>query len=123
MMVCKSELNNFLPIQPLDAEKCFEKLPRTGLVLQMAAYYYAIQLHTILIPSLEPGTSEHSYYHESPVELIDKVVNYISDSDGSDWSLEVTGLVSQLQQYVKLVVDYDQAQALLKLGTGERLLY
>ncbi|XP_072038105.1 NBAS subunit of NRZ tethering complex-like [Amphiura filiformis] len=103
---------------PLDAEKCFQKLPRTGLVLQLSAYYYAIQLHTILLPSLEPGTSEQSYYHESPVDLIDKVINYVSDADGSDWSLEVAELVSQLQQYVKLVVDYDQAQALLKLGTG-----
>ena len=109
----------YIYLQPLDAEQCFRKLPRTGLVLQTAAYYYAIQLHTTLLPSLEPGTSEHSYYHESPVDLIDKVVSYVTDSDGSDWSVEVTELVSQLQYYVKLVVDYDQAQALQKLGTGE----
>ena len=44
--------------QALDADKCFEKSPRTAISLEIAAYYYAIQIYCRLdsdsTPELKP---------------------------------------------------------------------
>ncbi|XP_033634879.1 neuroblastoma-amplified sequence-like [Asterias rubens] len=101
---------------PLDAEQCFEKLPRTALTLQLAAYYYALQLNsstnttTVMTPDLR--------YQQSPSKLIGQVVSQVTGDNGGDWSDVEKSLVSQLQCYVELLADFTQAESLQALGRG-----
>ena len=41
----------------LDANKCFEKQAHSGLSLQLAAYYYALQIYTRLAPCFKDKTN------------------------------------------------------------------
>ncbi len=97
--------------QPLDAEQCFEKLPRTALTLQLAAYYYALQLHSSTHTS--PVMTPDLRYQQSPSRLIGQVVSQVTGENGVDWSDVQKALVSQLQSYVELLADFTQAESLL----------
>ncbi|XP_022105886.1 neuroblastoma-amplified sequence-like [Acanthaster planci] len=101
---------------PLDAEHCFEQLPRTAMTLQLAAYYYALQIHHSAHPS--QVTTLDPAYRLTPSKLIDQVVSQVTGDSGRDWSEEQKGLVSQLQHYVELLADFTQAEALRALGRG-----
>ncbi|XP_038071968.1 neuroblastoma-amplified sequence-like, partial [Patiria miniata] len=100
----------------LDAEQCFEQLPRTAMTLQLAAYYYALQIHHSAHPS--QVTTLDPAYQLAPSKLIGQVVGQVTGNSGSDWSEEQMGMVSQLQRYVELLADFTQAEALQALGRG-----
>jgi len=111
--------------QPLDAEQCFTKLPSTDTALQIAVYYYSLQLASRLHCSTDDeDTSLSSIYRTSPASLSAAVVTYISRalSDpvvGTPMSASIHQMALRLMHYNARLIELTQAQALHRLDTGE----
>ena len=60
--------------QPLEADKCFEKIPHSALSLQLAAYYYAVQVAARIQPT--KAAKESAIYGVAPPSLIQKVLKH-----------------------------------------------
>ncbi|KAJ8270630.1 hypothetical protein GJAV_G00117350 [Gymnothorax javanicus] len=102
--------------QVLDANKCFEKQSHSALSLQLAAYYYALQIYARLAPCLKDKC--HPLYRADPKELIQLVTKHVTDSQEADWPEELRKLIGQLQLYNERLTDFTQAQVLRGLGRG-----
>uniref|UniRef100_A0A665VW68 Neuroblastoma-amplified sequence N-terminal domain-containing protein n=1 Tax=Echeneis naucrates TaxID=173247 RepID=A0A665VW68_ECHNA len=100
--------------QVLDANKCFEKQCHSALSLQLAAYYYSLQIYTHLKPCFKD--KKHSLYQADPKELIRLVTQHVSAYSG--WPEELQKLISQLHVYNERLTDFTQAQVLQGLGRG-----
>ncbi|KAM9703151.1 NBAS subunit of NRZ tethering complex [Menidia menidia] len=100
--------------QVLDANKCFEKQCHSALSLQLAAYYYSLQIYSRLTPCLKD--KNHALYQADPKELIRLVTQHVSSY--SDWPEELQKLISQLNVYNERLTDFTQAQVLQGLGRG-----
>ncbi|XP_047429612.1 NBAS subunit of NRZ tethering complex [Mugil cephalus] len=100
--------------QVLDANKCFEKQCHSALSLQLAAYYYSLQIYSRLLPCFKD--KNHTLYQADPKELIRMVTQHVSSY--SDWPEEVQKLIHQLQMYNERLTDFTQAQVLQGLGRG-----
>ncbi|KAM9497126.1 NBAS subunit of NRZ tethering complex isoform 1-T1 [Clarias gariepinus] len=103
--------------QVLDANSCFEKQPPCALSLQLAAYYYSLQIYSRLVPCFKDKCSP--LYRADPKELIRLVTRHVTSHQGSDWGdEELEALVGQLQLYSERLTDFTQAQVLQGLGRG-----
>ncbi|XP_048858218.1 NBAS subunit of NRZ tethering complex isoform X2 [Brienomyrus brachyistius] len=102
--------------QVLDANKCFEKLPPSALSLQLAAYYYALQIYSRLAPCFKDKC--HALYRVDPRELIQLVTKHVIDHDTVAWPEELEKLIGQLHLYNERLTDFTQAQILQGLGRG-----
>ncbi|XP_062293103.1 NBAS subunit of NRZ tethering complex isoform X1 [Scomber scombrus] len=100
--------------QVLDANRCFEKQCHSALSLQLAAYYYSLQIYTRLMPCFKD--KNHSLYQADPKELIRLVTQHVSAYSG--WPEELQNLINQLQVYNERLTDFTQAQVLQGLGRG-----
>ncbi|KAK9531668.1 hypothetical protein VZT92_011078 [Zoarces viviparus] len=100
--------------QVLDANRCFEKQCRSALSLQLAAYYYSLQIYSLLIPCFKD--KNHALYQADPKELIRLVTHHVSAY--SDWPEEQQKLIGQLHVYNERLRDFTQAQVLQGLGRG-----
>lgn len=100
--------------QVLDANRCFEKQCGSALSLQLAAYYYSLQIYSRLLPCFKD--KNHTLYQADPKELIQLVTQHVSSS--SDWPEELQKLIGQLQVYNERLTDFTQAQVLQGLGRG-----
>ncbi|XP_078131426.1 NBAS subunit of NRZ tethering complex [Sander vitreus] len=100
--------------QVLDANRCFEKQCHSALSLQLAAYYYSLQIYSLLIPCFKD--KNHTLYQADPKELIRSVTQHVSAY--SDWPEELQKLISQLHVYNERLTDFTQAQVLQGLGRG-----
>uniref|UniRef100_A0A8C8DVP0 NBAS subunit of NRZ tethering complex n=1 Tax=Oryzias sinensis TaxID=183150 RepID=A0A8C8DVP0_9TELE len=100
--------------QVLDANKCFEKQCHSALSLQLAAYYYALQIHSQLMPCFKD--KNHALYQTDPKKLIQSVTQHVSSY--SDWPEELQKLINQLHVYNERLTDFTQAQVLQGLGRG-----
>ncbi|KAM4522694.1 NBAS subunit of NRZ tethering complex isoform 2-T2 [Odontesthes bonariensis] len=100
--------------QVLDANKCFEKQCHSALSLQLAAYYYSLQIYSRLTPCFKD--KNHTLYQADPKELIRLVTQHVSSY--SEWPEELQRLISQLQVYNERLTDFTQAQVLQGLGRG-----
>uniref|UniRef100_A0A3P9LQ30 NBAS subunit of NRZ tethering complex n=1 Tax=Oryzias latipes TaxID=8090 RepID=A0A3P9LQ30_ORYLA len=100
--------------QVLDANKCFEKQCHSALSLQLAAYYYALQIHSQLMPCFKD--KNHALYQTDPKKLIQYVTQHVSSY--SDWPEELQKLINQLHVYNERLTDFTQAQVLQGLGRG-----
>ncbi|XP_031726223.1 NBAS subunit of NRZ tethering complex isoform X2 [Anarrhichthys ocellatus] len=100
--------------QVLDANRCFEKQCRSALSLQLAAYYYSLQIYSLLIPCFKD--KNHALYQADPKELIRLVTQHVSAY--SDWPEEQQKLIGQLHVYNERLRDFTQAQVLQGLGRG-----
>uniref|UniRef100_A0A3B3DQK4 NBAS subunit of NRZ tethering complex n=1 Tax=Oryzias melastigma TaxID=30732 RepID=A0A3B3DQK4_ORYME len=100
--------------QVLDANKCFEKQCHSALSLQLAAYYYALQIHSQLMPCFKD--KNHALYQADPKKLIQSVTQHVSSY--SDWPEELQKLINQLHVYNERLTDFTQAQVLQGLGRG-----
>ncbi|XP_039637337.1 neuroblastoma-amplified sequence isoform X1 [Perca fluviatilis] len=100
--------------QVLDANRCFEKQCHSALSLQLAAYYYSLQIYSLLIPCFKD--KNHTLYQADPKELIRLVTQHVSAY--SDWPEELQKLISQLRVYNERLTDFTQAQVLQGLGRG-----
>ncbi|XP_035278775.1 neuroblastoma-amplified sequence [Anguilla anguilla] len=103
--------------QILDANKCFEKQSHSALSLQLAAYYYAMQIYARLAPCLKDEC--HPLYRADPKDLIRLVTAHVTDGPaGADWPEELEKLIGQLRLYNERLTDFTQAQVLRGLGRG-----
>ncbi|KAF7663790.1 hypothetical protein LDENG_00200150 [Lucifuga dentata] len=100
--------------QVLDANRCFEKQCHSALSLQLAAYYYSLQIYSHLVPCFKD--KNHTLYQADPEELIRLVTQHVSAY--SDWPEELQKLISQLHLYNERLTDFTQAQVLQGLGRG-----
>ncbi|XP_056420196.1 NBAS subunit of NRZ tethering complex isoform X2 [Hyla sarda] len=102
--------------QVLDANKCFEKQSHSALSLQLAAYYYSLQIYAHLAPCFKDKC--HPLYRADPNMLIKLVSKYVSDYANTNWPIELVPLIEQLHYYNERLVDFTQAQILQGLGKG-----
>lgn len=102
--------------QVLDANKCFEKQSHSALSLQLAAYYYSLQIYAHLAPCFKDKC--HPLYRVDPNMLIKIVTKYVSDYANSNWPIELVPLIEQLHYYNERLVDFTQAHILQGLGKG-----
>nr|XP_019947114.1 PREDICTED: neuroblastoma-amplified sequence [Paralichthys olivaceus] len=100
--------------QVLDANKCFEKQCHSALSLQLAAYYYSLQIYSRLKPCLKD--KNHTLYQADPKELIRLVTQHVSAY--SSWPEDLQKLIGQLHVYNERLTDFTQAQLLQGLGRG-----
>ncbi|XP_028997310.1 NBAS subunit of NRZ tethering complex isoform X2 [Betta splendens] len=100
--------------QVLDANQCFEKQCHSALSLQLAAYYYSLQIYSRLIPCFKD--KNHTLYQADPKELIRSVTQHVSAR--SDWPEELQTMIFQLHAYNERLRDFTQAQVLQGLGRG-----
>ncbi|XP_027896196.1 NBAS subunit of NRZ tethering complex [Xiphophorus couchianus] len=100
--------------QVLDANKCFEKQCHSALSLQLAAYYYSLQIYSRLVPCFKD--KNHTLYQADPKDLIRLVTQHVSSY--SAWPEELQKLISQLYVYNERLTDFTQAQVLQGLGRG-----
>nr|XP_055042803.1 NBAS subunit of NRZ tethering complex [Misgurnus anguillicaudatus] len=103
--------------QVLDANLCFEKQPPSALSLQLAAYYYSLQIYSRLAPCFKDKCSP--LYRADPRELIRLVTKHVTDHAGRDWKdEELEALIGQLRLHSERLTDFTQAQVLQGLGRG-----
>uniref|UniRef100_A0A667Y811 NBAS subunit of NRZ tethering complex n=1 Tax=Myripristis murdjan TaxID=586833 RepID=A0A667Y811_9TELE len=100
--------------QVLDANKCFEKHSHSALSLQLAAYYYSLQIYSHLTPCFKD--KGHTLYQANPKELIQLVTQHVLAY--TDWPEELKKLIGQLHVYNEKLTDFTQAQVLQGLGRG-----
>ncbi|KAK7009358.1 neuroblastoma-amplified sequence [Biomphalaria glabrata] len=99
-----------------DISICFEEFPSTDISLQLAVYYYALQVYN----TLQPVTPPHVYalYRQPPSKIVGRAIQYISSVAESEWPQEVISLLKKLKNYQELLEDYNQACTLKRLGKG-----
>nr|XP_006006206.1 PREDICTED: neuroblastoma-amplified sequence isoform X2 [Latimeria chalumnae] len=102
--------------QVIDANKCFEKLSHSALSLQLAAFYYALQISARLTPCFKDKC--HPLYRASPSMLIKMVTKHVTVHASADWPEELETLIEQLHYYNEQLTDFTQAQTLQGLGKG-----
>ncbi|XP_045700375.1 neuroblastoma-amplified sequence isoform X2 [Phyllostomus hastatus] len=102
--------------QVLDANKCFEKQPCSALSLQLAAYYYSLQIYAQLAPCFSAQC--HPLYRADPKELILMVTRHVSRCGQDAWPEDVASLTRQLGYYNERLLDLTQAQVLRGLRRG-----
>ncbi|XP_067400847.1 NBAS subunit of NRZ tethering complex isoform X2 [Emydura macquarii macquarii] len=102
--------------QVVDANKCFEKQSHSALSLQLASYYYSLQIYARLAPCFEDKC--HPLYRADPKELIKMVTKHVTECGCADWSEEISTFIKQLYYYNERLLDFTQAQILQGLGKG-----
>ncbi|XP_024603011.1 neuroblastoma-amplified sequence isoform X2 [Neophocaena asiaeorientalis asiaeorientalis] len=102
--------------QVLDANRCFEKQPHSALSLQLAAYYYSLQIYARLAPCFRDKC--HPLYRADPKELIKMVTRHVTRYGQEAWPEELAALTKQLQYYNERLLDFTQAQILQGLRKG-----
>ena len=112
-----------LTLQPLDANPVFKKLPRTVMSLQLATYYYALQIGSRLVPEAE--RHQGALYTHDPSQLITAMLAATEDGPKElqkickDLPKDTVGLIEKLHHYHELMTDFTQAQVLENLSKGE----
>ncbi|KAM3855647.1 NBAS subunit of NRZ tethering complex isoform 2-T2 [Vipera latastei] len=102
--------------QVVDANKCFEKQSPSALSLQLASYYYSLQIYAHLAPCFKDEC--HPLYRADPKDLIQMVTKHVTSSSCADWPEEIAVLIKHLQYYNERLLDFTQAQILQGLGKG-----
>ncbi|XP_063110384.1 NBAS subunit of NRZ tethering complex isoform X3 [Cavia porcellus] len=102
--------------QVLDANRCFEKQAHSALSLQLAVYYYSLQIYA----HLAPGFSDkcHPLYRADPKEVIGMVTRHVTHCGLKAWPEALAPLTAQLHHYNEQLLDLTQAQLLQGLGKG-----
>ncbi|KAK3595169.1 hypothetical protein CHS0354_002768 [Potamilus streckersoni] len=102
--------------QPSQAEKCFDGFPSTDISLQLAMFYYALQIFAATKPCTT--TEFYNLYTHPPARVIQRVVDLVTQKLNFDWPADVMVLVDKLKYYNEMLEDYTQAKILQKLGRG-----
>ncbi|CAM9714502.1 unnamed protein product [Lampetra planeri] len=105
---------------PLEADVCFERQSATALSLQLAVYYYALQIHVRLQPS---SGRPDSVYWADPGEVVARASEWMAEAGGSAPAVaarpeELAVLEGRLRLYGERLADLTQAQTLRSLGAG-----
>ncbi|XP_053405478.1 NBAS subunit of NRZ tethering complex-like [Mercenaria mercenaria] len=102
--------------QPTEADRCFDDHPRTDISLQLALYYYALQLYSAVRPVDMPHISP--LYVREPVKVMQKVTSLVCQKKEIQWPDYVLDLVEKIKHYNEMLEDYRQAKILKKLDRG-----
>ncbi|KAH0516284.1 Neuroblastoma-amplified sequence [Microtus ochrogaster] len=102
--------------QVLDANKCFEKQAHSALSLQLAAYYYSLQIYARLVPCFRDKC--HPLYRVDPKMLIKMVTRHVAQHGHDSWPEDLVSLTKQLHYYNERLLDFTQAQLLQDLRKG-----
>ncbi|XP_023558187.1 neuroblastoma-amplified sequence isoform X2 [Octodon degus] len=102
--------------QVLDANRCFAKQSHSALSLQLAAYYYSLQIYARLAPCFSDKC--HPLYRADPKELIRMVTSHVTRHGHEAWPEDLVSLTEQLHYYNERLLDLTQAQLLQGLGKG-----
>ncbi|XP_033750641.1 neuroblastoma-amplified sequence-like [Pecten maximus] len=94
----------------------FADFPFTTMSLQMALYYFALQIYSSIKPTFDPELS--LLYKYPPFKLIEKVRFYISRTKDAQRPREIIQLVKNFKQYQEFLEDSIQAKQLKKLDRG-----
>uniref|UniRef100_G1NML7 NBAS subunit of NRZ tethering complex n=1 Tax=Meleagris gallopavo TaxID=9103 RepID=G1NML7_MELGA len=100
----------------VDANKCFEKQLHSAISLQLASYYYSLQIYARLAPCFKDKC--HPLYRADPEEVIKMVTQHVTQYAYADWPEEIATLINQLHYYNERLLDFTQAQILQGLGKG-----
>uniref|UniRef100_A0A8C5T7B4 NBAS subunit of NRZ tethering complex n=1 Tax=Malurus cyaneus samueli TaxID=2593467 RepID=A0A8C5T7B4_9PASS len=98
------------------ANKFFQKQLHSALSLQLASYYYSLQIYVRLVPCYMDKC--HPLYRADPKEVIQMVTKHVTRYSHADWPEEITTLISQLLYYNERLLDFTQARTLQGLGKG-----
>ena len=107
-------------LQAEDAGSCFESVPGTNVTLELATYYYALQLHSQLKSDSKAGRK--AVYSQPASKLVAAVLKHVdklSTSAEKDPKAEMMAITERLKYYNELLKDYNQARALQALGRGQ----
>ncbi|XP_032285991.1 neuroblastoma-amplified sequence isoform X1 [Phoca vitulina] len=102
--------------QVLDANRCFEKQAHSALSLQLAAYYYSLQIYARLAPCFRDKC--HPLYRADPKGLIKMVTRHVTRYGHEAWPEDLVSLTKQLHYYNERLLDFTQAQILQGLRKG-----
>ncbi|KAM5126870.1 LOW QUALITY PROTEIN: NBAS subunit of NRZ tethering complex-like [Callospermophilus lateralis] len=102
--------------QVLDANRCFEKQSHSALSLQLAAYYYSLQIYARLAPCFRDKC--HPLYRADPKELIKTVTRHVTRHGHEAWPEDLVSLTEQLHYYNERLLDFTQARLLQGLRKG-----
>uniref|UniRef100_A0A8D2E262 NBAS subunit of NRZ tethering complex n=1 Tax=Sciurus vulgaris TaxID=55149 RepID=A0A8D2E262_SCIVU len=102
--------------QVLDANRCFEKQAHSALSLQLAAYYYSLQIYARLAPCFRDKC--HPLYRADPKELIKTVTRHVTRHGCEAWPEDLVSLTEQLHYYNERLLDFTQARLLQGLRKG-----
>nr|XP_048295685.1 NBAS subunit of NRZ tethering complex isoform X2 [Myodes glareolus] len=102
--------------QVLDANRCFEKQAHSALSLQLAAYYYSLQIYARLAPCFRDKC--HPLYRVDPKMLIKMVTRHVARHGHEAWPEDLVSLTKQLHYYNERLLDFTQAQLLQGLRKG-----
>lgn len=94
----KSHMSSVCLFQVLDANACFEKQPPSALSLQLAAYYYSLQIYSRLAPCFKDKCS--------PLYRVRK--HSVSQFRPGGWCLNYTNNL-----YLKIAVNINSMQFLV----------
>ncbi|BFY98427.1 hypothetical protein BsWGS_01467 [Bradybaena similaris] len=99
-----------------DFDSCFDSFPSTDISLQLAVYFYAVQVYS----TMQPYTPPHVYalYRQTPSKIIGRVFDYIANSSEHERPEEVRTMIKKLQMKQEMLEDFNQACTLQKLGKG-----
>uniref|UniRef100_A0A2K5CEZ1 NBAS subunit of NRZ tethering complex n=1 Tax=Aotus nancymaae TaxID=37293 RepID=A0A2K5CEZ1_AOTNA len=115
LTVCNSRIT-LLTKNVLDANRCFEKQSHSAISLQLAAYYYSLQIYARLAPCFRDKC--HPLYRADPKELIKMVTRHVTRHGREAWPEDLVSLTKQLQYYNERLLDFTQAQVLQGLRKG-----
>uniref|UniRef100_U3FS09 Neuroblastoma-amplified sequence n=1 Tax=Callithrix jacchus TaxID=9483 RepID=U3FS09_CALJA len=102
--------------QVLDANRCFEKQSHSAISLQLAAYYYSLQIYARLAPCFRDKC--HPLYKADPKELIKMVTRHVTRHGQEAWPEDLVSLTKQLHYYNERLLDFTQARVLQGLRKG-----
>ncbi|KAK2171518.1 hypothetical protein NP493_1055g01018 [Ridgeia piscesae] len=107
--------------QPVDADQCFMKHPTTAVSLQLAMYYYALQIYKTLPQESTPHPD--AVYLHSPGDVTKrslKLAKKYQAEKTSDIEFDpvMSPLADKLLSYNERLMDFAQAQTLQTLNRG-----
>ncbi|XP_025077701.1 neuroblastoma-amplified sequence-like [Pomacea canaliculata] len=98
------------------ADRCFSILPNTGLVLEIAQYYYSLQIYALLKPCIQSQPA--SLYLRPPSRIAHLVLHHLSSHPDKKWPPKVASLLPLLETCHTRLKDWHQGQSLQRLAPG-----
>ncbi|CAI9734159.1 neuroblastoma-amplified sequence-like [Octopus vulgaris] len=97
-----------------DADQCFSQLPNTTLSIQLAKYYYSIQLYNYMSPQIVGRMAD--VFKHPPRVVVETVEEFLSHNP--TLPADIQKCVERLNYYKNLIKDHAQARFLRGLGRG-----
>ncbi|XP_076465960.1 NBAS subunit of NRZ tethering complex-like isoform X2 [Babylonia areolata] len=99
------------------ADRCLSAIPQSGLALEVAQWYYTLQLYSALRPCPRPAPAP--LYLHPPARLSHLVTHHLAAHPGEEWGGGVEeGVVSLMGRSRGGVEEWRQAQGLQRLAPG-----